>query len=374
MADEGRGKLALAPNDGIGTPLMRMACRDAIGSQVGEQELLRHVTDVIESSGYTFSRTLLVNYYVALKTNPFVVLTGAEGRGKTELAGLFAEALVGGGSTQYALIPSAGAPPEGGAEERRYRSPQEQFGSWRFLDLLQEAADPSNTGKAYLVCFDALLPNELEYYFATLLDVMPDGRKRLNLPSFPAERRPIVPPNVYITATVNTTGYERHLSRKVLRSAGVIEFRVPAQRLEQLASGGRAASPPPPGYQRLWLRAARRDVAAARALLLAVLGPDVVARLHSSADLQRLAWRLGFALKRQDLQELTMYIANSFDEQGRGLFDPRDPLRNARIAYDAQVVQRVLWRLRDTDDAELRRELSAYLDRLALDETKQAVA
>jgi hypothetical protein len=34
---------------------------------------------------------------------------------------------------------------------------------------LQEAAEPSNASKAYMVCFDALHPDEIEYYFATLL-------------------------------------------------------------------------------------------------------------------------------------------------------------------------------------------------------------
>jgi hypothetical protein len=375
MVDEGRGKLALVPNDRAGSPLSRMACRDARGPLSGERELLDHIIDAVEASGYSFSRSLIVNYYVSLKTNPFVILSGKEGRGKTELARVFAEALVGRDSAQYTLIPSAGAWPDGTGEDRYYRSLHEQFSSWRFLDLLQEAADPRNAGKAYLICFDALHPDELEYYFATLLHVSPEGQKRLNLPGFPPDRRPVVPPNVYITATVNTAGNPAELSRDVSRNAGIIAFRAPARQPEApFQVIGEPAAPPPEGYQRLWLRAALHDVAAAQARLVAILGPEVVARLHSSPELQRLTWRVGFALKRQNLHELTLYVANSFDERGRGLFDPRDPERNARIAYDAQVVQRVLWRLSDTDDGNLRRDLADYLDRLALTETQQAVA
>ena len=250
----------------------------------------------------------------------------------------------------------------------------------RFLDLLQEAADPSNAAKVYLVCFDALHPDELEYYFATLLRVTPEGEKRLNFPGFPPERQPVVPPNVYITATVNTVEHKDDLSRNVLRSAGLIEFRAteqahdPAHSNESPTWAGSVWAKPPVGYQRLWLRAALHDVTAARARLVAILGNDQFGRLRCSPELSRLLWRGGVVLTTHTLHELTTYIANSFDEHGRGLFDPHDPHRNARIAFDAQVVQRVLWRLRETADSELRGDLADYLDEIALTETRQAVA
>jgi hypothetical protein len=380
MANGGRGKLALVPNERAESPLYRTVCRDAHGPAIGEQDLLNSLFMAVRSCGYDFSRALVVNYYVSLKTNPFVILTGAEGRGKTELARLFAEALVGAGNTQYTLISSAGWP-GGTGEDRYYRSLHEQFSSWRFLDLLHEAADPINAGKVYLVCFDALHPDELEYYFATLLQVTPEGEKRLNFPGFPADRQPVVPPNVYITATVNTTEHKDKLSRNVLRRAGLIDFRAPE--LSHDAGQVRGASAPisgapvgapPVGYQRLWLRAALHDVAAARTRLVALLGQNEFGRLHCSPELSRLLWREGVVLTTHTLHELTAYIANSFDERGYGLFDPHDPHRNARIAFDAQVVQRVLWRLRESADGELRRDLANYLDGIALSAAQQAVA
>ncbi len=376
QADAGRGKLALVPNDHPFTPLARMACRDTRDSTLGEQHLLNHLFAAVESSGYPLSRALLVNYYVSLKTNPFVILTGAAGQGKAELARLFAETLVGAGGTQYTLIPSAGVWPDATGQDRYYRSLQEQFCSWRFLDLLQEASAPSNVGKAYMVCFDALHPDEIEHYFATLLQVTPAGEKRLNFPGFPPDRQPVVPPNVYITATVNTVGTKDNLSRNVLRNAGLIEFRAahrpdaPAWHDSKLVP----ATPPPVGYQRLWLGAALHDLTLARARLVAILGDDCLGRLGCSPQLARLLWRGGLALTSQTLQDVTTYIANSFDERGQGLFAPYDAQRNAQIAFDAQVVQRVLWRLRESTDNELRRDLAIFLDTLAMTSMQQAVA
>jgi len=376
QADAGRGKLALVSNDRPFMPLARMACRDTRSSMIGEQHLLNYLLLAIESSNYPLSRALMVNYYVSLKTNPFVILTGAAGQGKTELARLFAEALVGAGGTQYTLIPSAGVWPDATGQDRYYRSLQEQFCSWRFLDLLQEAAEPSNAGKAYLVCFDALHPDEIEYYFATLLQITPTGEKRLNFPGFPADNQPIVPPNVYITATVNTAGQKDNLSRNVLRNAGLIEFRAaqpldaPTRRETEL----RPAIPPPVGYQRIWLGAALHDLTLARRRLVAILGDDYLGRLRCSPELSRLLWRGGLALTSQTLQDLTTYIANSFDERGQGLFEPYNSERNAQIAFDAQVVQRVLWRLRESTDGDLRRDLALFLDTIATTSTQQAVA
>jgi hypothetical protein len=334
--------------------------------------MLARLSAAVTAAGFGFSRALVVTYYVSLKTNPFVILTGAEGRGKTEFAQHFAEALVGRDSSQYALI-SGGAWPSGTGQDRYYRTLQERFSSLRFLELLQEAATPGNAGKLYLVCFDALHPGELEYYFVNLLRVTPQGEKRLNLPGFPPDRQPLVPPNVCITATVNIAEQSYTLSGDVLRRAGLIEFRAPSGP-RPLVERRLWETPPPVGYQRLWLRSALRDISRARARLAEILGAERLLRLRSSPELARLLWRGGVVLTTQTLHELTTYVANSFDEHGHGLFDAHDPWRNAHLAFDAQVIQRVLWRLRDSDDSELRRDLANYLDRLAMAGEQQAVA
>src|SRR5512145_1292887 len=71
-ANVGHGKLTLVPNENSGPPLLRLACRETHRHPAGEQELLAHIINVVTSAGYAFSHALIVNYYVSLKTNPFV--------------------------------------------------------------------------------------------------------------------------------------------------------------------------------------------------------------------------------------------------------------------------------------------------------------
>ncbi|NOK60547.1 MAG: 5-methylcytosine-specific restriction endonuclease McrBC, GTP-binding regulatory subunit McrB [Chloroflexi bacterium AL-W] len=371
QAKVGHGRFLHRASDQATLDYVRLACRDNYNKPSNEQQLLNHIVTTTKLAGYTFARSLIVDYYVSLKANPFVIFTGPQGRGKTELVQKFAEALVGCGNGQYAMIPCGTSWHDHTGEDNYYRSLQARFCSWRFVELLQEAADPGNVGKVYLVCFDALTPDELEYYFSTLLYVSSTGKKRLHLPGFPPEQQPVVPSNLYITATIDIDRWDAELSPKVLRHAGLIEFRAPFHEVPQTQT---KIAPSPVGYQRIWLQSALRDVETARYRLSQLLGPDCLNRLRCSPELAQLLWRGGVVLTTQLLEELTTYIANSFDEDGTGLFDVQDRLANAQIAFDAQVIQRVLWRLRGSSDVELHQDLINYLDRMTMMAWQQAVA
>ncbi len=343
VAGEGLRK---ATRYGPRPPLLRLSSRDNWDAAFGEQELIQRMVALARTAGLPFSRTLIVAYYVSLKTNPFVVLTGIEGAGKTELVTLFAETLLGHDSPQYALINGNASWLEATGDERSFRSLFDHFTSLRFLELLQEAADPGSAGKVFVVCFDGMHPAEVNYYFTTLLSVDEEGRTRLSLPGVPDDERPIVPSNVSITATVNTAEGVGVLGGDVLRRAGIIAFRA-----GQVSHSARhPPAPAPVGVQRLWLRAGRRDAAAAREHLFQIIGSTQWNRMECSEPLAVALRRAGMSLTPRLRQDVMRYVANSFDARGRGLFDPEDVLRNAQIAFDHQVAQRLIWRLRDVPD------------------------
>jgi hypothetical protein len=342
LADDGHTRRATLPGAYVYTPPLRLSCRDASTPRAREQEIIDRIEQLGASAGFAFPRWLIVNYSVSLKTNPLVILAGAEGTGKAVFVQLFAQALLGSESSQFAIIPSRAAWCAGTGEGSYYRSVQDRFTSLRFLELLQEAAAPANAGKLYLICFQRLLPSEIESYLTSMLHISHTHEWRLNIPSLPETQQPVIPPNVRITATVDTIENPVALSRAALNHASVIDFTTPIQqRLQALDR----STPPPVGLQRLWLRSSVHTITAARRRLNELIGPEQVGQLGPSAQIKEAIWGSGLPLYGHMLQGLTAAVANAFDEEGNGLFDPSDRQRNAQIAYDTQLIQRVRWRV-----------------------------
>jgi hypothetical protein len=345
LADDGHRRRALSSfGMAEGSAVLRLACREACQPLIDEQRLIDRVEQTCAAAGLAFPRWLIVNFYISLKINPLVILAGAEGTGKADFTKLFAAALLGPDSPQFALIPGRVAWHAATGEGSYYRSLHDRFSSLRFLELLQEAAAPANAGKLYLVCFQRVNPDEIELYLSHMIRLGADGQRYLALTGTPPAQQPVIPPNVRISATIDTPDDPSALSQAALSHAGVIDFLTsPAQRL---AGGMDQIAPAPPGLQRLWLRAAICETAVARRRLNQVLGPDYVLHMKASLPIQRALWSAGLTIYGHMLQELTVAVANSFDQQGSGLFDPADPQRNAQIAYDTQLIQRIRWQVR----------------------------
>jgi hypothetical protein len=145
-----------------------------------------------------------------------------------------------------------------------------------------------------------------------------------------------MPDNLYITATVHAPASDGRFDQSVLRHAGLIEIEAPP--VSHAETAVRAPTLPPIGYQRLMADSAVHSLDAARHKLAVLLGHEQMGLLHPSLDLAQLLWRCGITLGSRALQNLTHYLANSFDAQGHGLFDSKAALRNAQMAYDAHVI------------------------------------
>jgi energy-coupling factor transporter ATP-binding protein EcfA2 len=323
-------------------------------ASLSENDLLTTLESAVREQGFSFPPLMLRNYYIALKTRPFVLLYGISGMGKTRLTQLFADALTGDPASQYLLLPvrpdwTDPTPLLGYLN--LLASPEGRYVSTRFLAFLQQAARPENAGRAFFVCLDEMNLARVEHYFADLLSAMETPEKTLYLENGTAVR---IPPNLFITGSVNVDESAFAFSRKVLDRANAIEFSdadfSALLRRETSAPAHRRKPPPAPSPERLraqqalFLASRVPDVFAAQRRLQALRADLVPRTLQILTDLNRAlsAGQISFGYRVRD--ETLIYLANSFDGRGRGLLDANLE-RNWQTALDLQILQRALPRL-----------------------------
>lgn len=315
-----------------------------------EADLLDFIESSIAAQGFVFPSLAVRNYYVALKTKPFVILTGLSGTGKTRLTRLFADALTGGTPDQYLLLPVRPDWTDSTALLGYHNLLADRYVSTPFLHLLTVAGQPENREeRAFFTCLDEMNLARVEHYFAEVLSAMetPEGRLPLH-----EGRYATLPPNVFLTGSVNMDEATHPFSRKVLDRANTIEFTEVC--LTESAASKRSAALleiPPPERQRLFLsgRVATFDTARERLGALEGTYParvlGVLAGLN--AALQKRGMHFGYRVR----DEVMRYVAAAFTVEGEGLLLPGDREANLSAALDLQIVQKALPRIGGTQEA-----------------------
>ena len=172
-----------------------------------EADLLDYICRYINAQGFTFSRDVVADYYISLKAKPFVILTGISGTGKTRLSHLMADALTGPDSGHYLLVPVA---PDW-TDDRL--SP----------GLLQR--DPGEADRDGLLQILQLVFRREEGALLYLPGRDEPGQGRALLQLLPQQHGDgLLPPNFFITGTVNIDESTYQFSKKVLDRANTIEF------------------------------------------------------------------------------------------------------------------------------------------------------
>ncbi|MFA2842886.1 DUF3578 domain-containing protein [Bacillus paranthracis] len=194
-----------------------------------QQSIIDHVSSYIQSKGFFYEKKDLINFFLSLKTKPFVILSGISGTGKTKIVQWFAESL---GATeengQFTLIPVR---PDwsDSSDLLGYVNLQGEFQERTLIKVL-EAAD-ANPNRPYFVVLDEMNLARVEYYFSDFLSVIESrkwkDRKIVTSPVLPesiTNKHITIPSNVYIIGTVNMDETTHPLSKKVLDRANTIEF------------------------------------------------------------------------------------------------------------------------------------------------------
>ncbi len=195
--------------------------------------MIDRIYSYISKKGYTFDKKTIINFYVSLKTKPFVILTGISGTGKTKLAQLFTEAIYKSEKEKYfKMVPIQ---PDWNAPRFLlgfYNPLTEKYETKPFLEILISAV--TDEKHAYFVCLDEMNLARVEYYFSTFLSALESGVKidlhsekdkkgnDIEKDGVPAKIK--VPKNLYFIGTVNIDETTHQFSPKVLDRANVIEF------------------------------------------------------------------------------------------------------------------------------------------------------
>jgi len=317
-------------------------------SVMSETDLLKHIRNYINARGYYFDEETIANYHVCLKTRPFVILAGLSGTGKSKLSQLYAEAL-GHPSRDDRYLRVAVRP---SWNDDRYllgylNTLTGDYVAEPALDFIVRAEEDREN--LYFFCLDEMNLAHVEHYFSQFLSALEeeetaDRRIPLYSPSLaaalardgrtPAHRRELlVPPNLLFTGTVNVDETTQPISDKVIDRANTLEFfdvdldKVPERRVAPEMTLMSAA---------VWqsYRAA---------------APDTTRR-SQVVEIGKILNKAGMGLGYRVLREIEMYMANS-----EGLLEPD-------VAFDLQVKQRILPRLRGTLTLrDTLRDLTAYM-------------
>ena len=190
--------------------------------------VLKRINQYINGNGYIYSYEELSNFYLSLKTKPFVILAGISGTGKSKLVRLFAESI----NAKFKSIPVKPAWNDS-TELLGYKNIKDEFVKGELYKVIDEAKEHLDT--PYFVCLDEMNLARVEYYLSEYLSII-ESRKfetdkivtdKLFSESYfenVEDNNISIPENLYIIGTVNMDDTTFSFSRKVLDRANTIEF------------------------------------------------------------------------------------------------------------------------------------------------------
>jgi hypothetical protein len=300
------------------------------GKRMAEQDVLAHLKRYIAARGYYFDDETLFNYHICLKTRPLVILAGLSGTGKSKLSQLYAEAL--GHKPRFLRVAVRPNWNDDHFLLGYFDTITREYISEPAVDFVLDAGrDQDNL---YFLCLDEMNLAHVEYYFSQFLSALEEERpeeryiwllsKRmqglLHDESSDIPAKLTLPPNLVFTGTINVDETTQPLSDKVIDRANTIEFF--EVELENVPH-------PQPLPDPITIHTATWQSYQSTQ-------PDTTYR-GLIVELGKLLNSMDMGLGYRVLKEMELYLANS-----KGLLDPQ-------VAFDLQVKQRILPRVRGTE-------------------------
>lgn len=295
-----------------------------------EPQKVQTAIDYIRAAGFTYDDEMVTNFYVCLKTKPFIILAGMSGTGKTAIARLFARAV----SARFSLVSVSSSWKTDADLLGRWDPEANSYVDTRFSKIIRAATAAYSQGRPdlFFVCLDEMNLARVEHYFAKFLSAMEGLEvqdRRIELDG--SGEVLYWPPNLFFVGTVNMDETTYNFSDKVLDRANSIEFQVT---LDDLFMDTVKHEPPPPEtfslQEFLTFRKTLHDP-----------GIQEVARKWRGEIvaiwkmLEPYQMHFGFRIR----DEMELYMLNA-----QGLLDEQ-------VAFDLQVKQKILPKIQGSGES-----------------------
>ncbi len=296
-----------------------------------ETEFVACLLEAAHKAGICFNEAAIVNFYVALKSKPMVILTGSEGSGKIAAVQCLSRILMG-DCVQCQLM--VGHPWTFGKSKNlaMFTEVHTRFNTEKLLCLIEEAWLPENAQRAFIACLTRISPAELLSFFTEVAYQIRHGQLiRLGDVHF-SEPIPF-PPNLFLIGTMDTLHFD-WWDDDLLSKTTIIQWPI----------SGAVASISQNGSAPLWegeflqscvhhKQAVYHKIHAIlrrqKQALMPLLQIEALLREHAIPDPHWL------------IDEAMLYLANSWSRLGNGLFNP-SPMDNLMIALDLAMTQILL--------------------------------
>jgi predicted nucleotidyltransferase len=201
------------------------------------KEIVTYAHEYLNNKGFQYNLEEIANYFLSLKTKPFIILAGISGTGKTQLPRMIAEAI----SFKNHIIQIPVRPDwTDGSDLLGYTSLDGKFVPKDLTIAIQTATN--NPAEPYFFILDEMNLARVEHYFSDFLSII-ETREWVNgvgsaIKTDPILRKEVLqtatnsesyrelrwPKNLYLIGTVNMDETTHAFSRKVLDRANSIEM------------------------------------------------------------------------------------------------------------------------------------------------------
>ena len=200
------------------------------------KEDIEQIKDYISARGFSYNDGLIEDFYLSLKSKPFVILAGTSGTGKTRLVKLFAEAVgacseEADGNGRYKLV-SVRPDWSDSTDLFGHTDLNGNYVPGAIIDFVNRAKEDREY--PYFLCLDEMNLSRVEYYLSDFLSLIETRRvkdgevktDRIALDEVAKKKygELYIPENLYVIGTVNMDETTFPFSKKVLDRANTIEF------------------------------------------------------------------------------------------------------------------------------------------------------